>query len=397
MRIGFLFNHDQIHQVAHSLPIALALADIGFGGEIVVATTNAALAAEVRRIGGAHIGTTVEHVELQPSQLARRMDAVLGRVVPAGKLLIYRDNLAFFRSLDVLVVAEKTSLILKKRYGLTDLGIVHTRHGAGDRAIGFNKASACFDHVLCSGPKIRDRLVSEAGMDPDAITIVGYPKFDLVRETKKVRFLPTAAQVVLYNPHPSPHLSSWYRHGHGVFEQFIGRSEHGLLFAPHVMLFQRQFVVTIDRLTVDKAGEIPARFLRGDNIKVDLGSRASTDMSYTLSADIYLGDASSQVYEFLLRPRPCIFLDSHGHDWRGDPNFQHWNAGEVITHPDQLPMALERADELHATRYRAIQEDLFTQSFDLNETPSSIRAAGAVAAFAEVHRRKHCHLKLVPA
>ena len=26
MRIGFLFNHDQVHQVAHSLPIALALA-----------------------------------------------------------------------------------------------------------------------------------------------------------------------------------------------------------------------------------------------------------------------------------------------------------------------------------------------------------------------------------
>jgi hypothetical protein len=29
MRIGFLFNHDQVHQVAHSLPIALALARSG--------------------------------------------------------------------------------------------------------------------------------------------------------------------------------------------------------------------------------------------------------------------------------------------------------------------------------------------------------------------------------
>ncbi|AXB76559.1 hypothetical protein [Novosphingobium sp. P6W] len=397
MRIGFLFNHDQIHQVAHSLPIALALAGSGFAGEIVVATTNAALAAEVRRIGGAHIGTSIEHVELQPSLLSRRMDAMLGRVVPAGKLLIYRDNLAFFRSFDVLVVAEKTSLILKTRYGLSNLGIVHTRHGAGDRAIGFNKASACFDHVLCSGRKIRDRLISEAGLAPDAVTIVGYPKFDLVRETGRIRFLPTAARVVLYNPHSSPHLSSWYRHGHEVFEQFLGRSDHGLLFAPHVMLFQRQFVVTIDRLTVDKAGEIPARFLRGDNIKVDLGSRASTDMSYTLSADIYLGDASSQVYEFLLRPRPCIFLNSQGHDWQGDPNFQHWAAGEVIARPDQLPLALDRADELHAKRYRAVQQDLFEQSFDLDETPSSIRAASAVASFAERYRRTNRHLKLVPA
>lgn len=397
MRIGFLFNHDQIHQVAHSLPIALALADAGFGGEIVVATTNTALASEVRRLGGARIGTSIEHVELQPSHLSRRLSAFLGSVVPAHKLLIYGDNLAFFRGLDVLVVAEKTSLILKKRYGLTNLGIVHTRHGAGDRAIGFNKASACFDHVLCSGPKIRRRLISEAGVDPGAITVVGYPKFDLVRQEPQVRFLPTASRVVLYNPHPSPHLSSWYRHGHDVFEQFLGRSDHGLLFAPHVMLFQRQFVVTIDRLTVDRAGVIPARFLRGDNIKVDLGSRASTDMSYTLSADVYLGDASSQVYEFLLRPRPCIFLNSRSHDWQGDPNFAHWTAGDVITHPDQLPLALERADERHATRYRAVQEELFAQSFDLDGTPSSTRAARAISEFAERHQRQNRHLKLVPA
>jgi hypothetical protein len=59
-----------------------------------------------------------------------------------------------------------------------------------------------------------------------------------------------------------------------VFQQFPGRSEHGLLFAPHVMPFQCPYVVTIDQLTVDKAGHILARSLRGDNIKVDLGSRA---------------------------------------------------------------------------------------------------------------------------
>jgi len=168
---------------------------MGFGGEIVVDTTNPALAAEVRRIGGAHIGAAIEHVELAPSQLSRRMDGLLGKMV-------YRDNLAFFRSLDVLVVAEKTSLILKKRYGLANLGMIHTHHGAGDRAIGFNRASACFDHVLCSGPKIRDRLIREAGMDASAITIVGYPKFDLAHQTPPMRFLPTAAQAVLYNPHP---------------------------------------------------------------------------------------------------------------------------------------------------------------------------------------------------
>ncbi|KHK93540.1 hypothetical protein [Novosphingobium malaysiense] len=397
MRIGFLFNHDQIHQVAHSLPIALALAEGGFSGEIIVATTTVPLAREVQRIGGQLIGTQIEHVQLSPSAVSRSLDAVLGKVVPANKILIYKDNLDFFRSLDVLVVAEKTSLILKTRYGLDDLAIIHTRHGAGDRAIGFDKASAGFDHVLCSGPKIRDRLVAEAGVSPDAITIVGYPKFDLVRNARRHRFLPTAEKVVLYNPHPSPHLSSWYRHGHGVLDYFLDNPHYGVIFAPHVMLFQRNFVVTIDKLTINSAGDIPKRFLRGDNIKIDLGSRASTDMTYTQAADIYLGDASSQVYEFLLNPRPCIFMNTHRHNWVGDPNFKHWHAGEVILGPDELPAALARAEDLHETHYRTVQEDMFAESFDLTAKPSSVRAAEALLDFVHGRSSPRPQLRLVGA
>ena len=397
MRIGVLFNHDQIHQIAHSLPIAMALADGGFEGEIVVATTNAALTREVMRIGGDRIGTRIEHVQLEPCAATRRLDRLLGKVIPAQKILIYRDNLDFFRKLDVLVVAEKTSLLLKTRYGLRDLAIIHTRHGAGDRAIGFDKASAGFDHVLCSGPKIRDRLIREAQVSPEAITIVGYPKFDLARDKTPHRFMPDMQQTVIYNPHPSPHLSSWYKHGHRVFEHFMDNDRLGLIFAPHVMLFQRSFVVTIDKLTIDRAGEIPQRFLRGDNIHVDLGSRASTDMTYTLGADVYLGDASSQVYEFLLRPRPCIFLNSQQHDWTGDPNFHHWRAGEVIVSPDQLSAALSRAEDLHETHYRRIQEEMFAESFDLTNTPSSVRAAMAIVDFTHGRERSRRHLHLVSA
>ena len=40
MRIGFLFNHDQLHQVAHSLPIALRLAEMGTGAQSGLAVTN---------------------------------------------------------------------------------------------------------------------------------------------------------------------------------------------------------------------------------------------------------------------------------------------------------------------------------------------------------------------
>jgi hypothetical protein len=382
MKIGFLFNHDQVHQVAHSLPIALALARGGVDAEIVVATTNARLSAEVIRLGQGLIGDPIGLVELGLSRpLSRLARATLDGVLPAAKLLVYRDNLDFFRSFDVLVVAEKTSLILKTRYGLRRLKIVHTRHGAGDRAVGFDKASAGFDHVLVAGRKIRDRLVNEAGVAPDAISIVGYPKFDATPAGGVHPLVDDGRPVVLYNPHVSPHLSSWFAMGRAVLDWFVEHDDHHLIFAPHVMLFERRVAVSIDRLRIDRPGHIHDRYLRAPNIHIDLGSRASTTMTYTNRADIYLGDVSSQVYEFIARPRPCVFLNPRDLPWRGDPNFAHWQAGRVIRRAEDLGAALAEAQRDHERSYRDVQGALVDERFDLTDEPSSVRAARALAGF----------------
>jgi hypothetical protein len=313
---------------------------------------------------------------------SRAAKALLEAAVPATKLLIYGDNLEFFRSLDVLVVAEKTSLVLKSRFGLKNLKIIHTRHGAGDRAIGFEEASAAFDHVLVSGQKIRDRLVAEAKVNPASISIVGYPKFDLQPDSSVHPLINDGRPIVLYNPHVSPHLSSWYMAGRQVLDWFVEHDDHHLVFAPHVMLFERPFVLTIDRLRLDRPGRIDERYLRAPNIHIDLGSRASTTMAYTQRADVYLGDVSSQVYEFLLRPRPCVFLNPHRFAWEGDPNFAHWRTGPVIDDASDLGVALNTARLQHASGYAPIQRELFNYSFDLTEEPSGLRAARAVAKFA---------------
>ena len=71
-------------------------------------------------------------------------------------------------------------------------------------------------------------------------------------------------------------------------------------------------------------------FLRSDKIRVDLGSPASTDMRYTLPSDVYLGDASSQVYEFLIKPRHCIFrsLLAQSIVWHRDSDARQTRRGE---------------------------------------------------------------------
>lgn len=395
MRIGFLFNHDQVHQVAHGLPIALAMARSQAGAEIILCSTNPRISNELRALGGAAVGRELKLVELKlVSASSRLVDKVAGGIIPSAKLLVYRDNLDFFKSLDVLVVPEKTSLVLKDYFHLDHLKIIHTRHGAGDRAIGFNKASARFDHVLAAGPKIRDRLVRDAGVSPDRVSIVGYPKFDLFEEPD-MSLWPARRPVVLYNPHVAPHLSSWYKAGRAILQWFASNPDYDLIFAPHIMLFERRLAVTIQPPRIAWPGRVRPDAYDRDRIVIDTHSRALTTMEYLDRADIYLGDASSQVYEFLKKPRPCLFFNAHGFHWADDPNFSHWHAGRVLSDVVQLEGALASATEDHESRYRAAQLEMLRYTFDLNETPSSMRAAAVIMAVANAPDRKRA-VKHVP-
>ena len=76
---------------------------------------------------------------------------------------------------------------------------------------------------------------------------------------------------------------------------------------------------------------------------IDLGSERSLDMTYSRAADIYAGDVSSQVYEFLDRPKPCVFLNAHGIEWRDNPNFPNWDLGD--DRRELLPYLLEPAGD----------------------------------------------------
>jgi CDP-Glycerol:Poly(glycerophosphate) glycerophosphotransferase len=378
MRIGFLFNHDQSHQVAHSLPIALKLADMMQAGSIVLLTTNSMIESTVKNLARSAVGDRISCQRLLLRRpVSRFADAMLGRFLPVSKLAVYGDNLETLSSFDALVVSEKTSLLLKTRYGLKKPILIHTRHGAGDRAIGFDAKSALFDHVLVSGPKIRDRLIAEVGMPPDRITMVGYPKFDMSAPDLKLKFAGNGRPTVIYNPHPSPHLSSWYKFGREVLEYFRTSEKYNLIFAPHVMLFHRPLVVSIDKLRFDRAGQLDSRLNQAPHIHVDLGSENSTNMTYTNAADIYLGDVSSQVYEFLVNPRPCIFVDAHATQYQGDKNYAHWQAGRVVSNIRELDVALSNAVSSQPN-YLATQRQLLAATFDLGTEKSSTRAARAI-------------------
>jgi len=377
MRIGFLFNHSGGHQVAHALPVALALRRLSNRADIRI-LVSAGSEAEVTRLVDREAGPRPDIVRLRPaSRLARAAHRASGRALPTDSLSVLHRNLDHFRDLDALVVPEKTSLLLKTHFGLDNLKLVHTRHGAGDRAIGFDKASGKFDLVLMSGAKIRDRLADAGLLREDGHAIVGYPKFDLPPRNPRPRLFVKDRPTVLYNPHPSPALSSWYRMGPQILDWFAQSDKYNLIFAPHVMLFQKRVTASLSPFALGwNRLPDPAHYDR-DHMLIDTGSPASLDMTYTDAADIYLGDASSQVYEFLRRPRPCVFLNPRGHAWRGNQDFAHWQAGPVVETLEDFAAAFEEVPMLEPADRRR-QRDQFAYSFDLDERPSSERAATAI-------------------
>ncbi len=380
-RIGFLYNHEQIHQIPHSAPILAELATLPGAFEIHAFLTDASQRDKLARFLPGDALRAIHLHLLPPSRVGAIIETFTGGALPLrriGNLMRHRSRLA---AMDILVVPETTSIFLKTRLGVKRTKLVYSQHGAGDRAVGFKKIIRDFDHVLVCGERVQARMLAEGIIREGEHSVVGYPKFDAVKATEEKRLFNNRNLTVLYNPHFHPFLSSWYSQGRAVLDHFAARPHLNLIVAPHVMLYERRLHISTGPLTLRATPAIPDIYRQYPNILIDEGSFASVDMTYTRAADVYLGDASSQVYEFIERPRPCIFLNCHGANWQDDPNYAHWHLGEVIDHPTKLDNLL---DDLswHEVHRRPQQEEAFRSTFGGDPYGGAARAAEAIASLA---------------
>lgn len=375
MRVGFLFNHYAVHQVPHAAPFAFELSRRHPEMEIVVACSSRKELDMARGIARLYPGQRCRFVRLRTRWYHALVDPIVSRRKFRRKKLVLRDNLDFFRGLDAVVAPERNFLNLRTRHGLQDVKLIYTRHGAGDREGGFDERLKELDFSLLPGEKYVDRLKERGYLIPGRYAVVGWPKFEVVRGLRcgQQRFFDNDNPVVVYNPHFDQGISSWAPVGLQVLDFFAEHPQYNLVFAPHVVLFKR---------SQRHGAHLPYRYRFVKNILIDTRSRRLSDMTYMLGADIYLGDVSSQVYEFLLEPRPCIFLNAHRVAWQDDVHYLHWRLGQVVDDvPAQLGPALERAPALQA-EFLPRQREAFAYTFyDEPGSTAAQRGADAIARF----------------
>ncbi len=327
-----------IHHILHLIPIASGLAEFeDIETRIFVRTS------EEKRISTdilAALGIENPQIEILKT---RRVFNFL-----SPKLAALLSNLSQFKRVDALVVAEVTSTFL--RYVIRNMPLfIRTKHGAGDRAITLNPRNRHFDHMLLPGQKVKERLSETGIISEDRVYVSGYIKpFTLNKiNDARPRLFPNRNPVVLYNAHFDPELSSWEPFSETLLEAFAARPDLNFIVAPHIRLFAGRSPQA--RAAIEHYNQYP-------NIRVDLGSEKSTDMTYTLAADIYLGDVSSQVYEFLYSgPKPCVFLGRESTAWQDNPDYAHWTYGPVCSSVEGVMDILVGLDKAEG-HYEAAQK-----------------------------------------
>lgn len=368
MRVGFLFNHYLSYQVLHGAPVAFELSRRRPDFQVELLFSNSNSYVEAKRISSLYPGHKCTFKMLQKTWIARRIPIAFHSLHRPLTLLTHKSLLASFNA---LVAPEKNYILLKIFPAFANIHFIGLRHGAGDRPTSsLNKGRLKFDYLLVPGQTDFDRLKGE--LPKGCCVITGYPKFEVLEKlnSETPQLFTNNRPIVLYNPHFNNQQSSWLKQGRDVLNFFAKSDIYNLIFAPHARLFKHKEC----HGNIDTDG-----FVDYPHILIDKGSERSFDMTYTRAADIYLGDVSSQVYEFIYhKRRPCVFLNPNKLDAM---QMSFWRFGPVIEQIDSLQNAITDAEQSFEQKYRSEQDHFLQLAFSLDKDPPSKRGAEAIIQF----------------
>tara|TARA_A100001011_G_C14318493_1_gene849189 strand:+ start:1579 stop:2652 length:1074 start_codon:yes stop_codon:yes gene_type:complete len=198
-------------------------------------------------------------------------------------------------------------------------------HGTGTREYGFENKLKDFDYILAPGTYHKERLKKTLLVTDEKINIVGTPKSDWIKlnRIEGKNLFNNESHIFYYVPHWDLKFSSYLKWRKVILNYFISNEQYNLIFAPHPL---------IKHLSKKEGYKIESNLKNANNIIVDHGGKNSIDGTYSSLADIYIGDISSIVTEWILqKPRPCIFINAHGKNWENNDDYYMWKFGSVIS------------------------------------------------------------------
>ena len=174
-------------------------------------------------------------------------------------------------------------------------------------------------------------------------------------------------KVILFNPHFNETIgaTAWKDFGEDIFEFFKDNPIFNLIFAPHP---NWKLVYNHDFLEAYK--DCP-------NIRIDIDSDKLTNLYYEPFSDIYVGDVSSQVFEYIfLKPRKTLFLDkgldSKKHIVNQKQKINVQKAGKIVSSLKEFIFEVETGFD---SKTRDFQMSYVSTIFDnTDKTPSKLAA-----------------------
>lgn len=364
--VAFLFLGETL-LVPHLYPIVEALATLRPTMRIDLWTGSSTTEAMLRARLPSCTGTTVR-VRRAPGF---RDGGDRRRGGPLAKPAMLARLVPHLARVPVAICAEQTSLWVPALLPVRTR-FIKTSHGAGSMSARDDPRRRTAWRMLVPSERERWTYLNR-GFHPEQVVATGYVKASFARAiAEPQRLFADDRPVILYTPHWQRHRSSWWDWGREIVAVLAGQDRFNVILAPHQRLAECEPSVR----------DILAGVAGLSHVHVDLDSFALVDGSYTAAADIYLGDTSSQVVEFLAAPRPCVFLNNRAIDWRATDDHGFWECGDVVDDLGQLQAAIEHAAERHA-HYLAAQQAFAASSLGDTSAEAPVRAAREILAALE--------------
>ena len=270
---------------------------------------------------------------------------------------------------DVAVCAEQTSLWIPRLLPFLPPRFIKTSHGVGSLSARDDPRRRAAALTLVPSELERSTYIVR-GFPPERIVATGYAKSAFRQRTPAQALFAEQRPILLYTPHWQRHRSSWWRWGRAIVEMLAAQDRFNVILAPHERLAEGAPEM---RAVLAGVAHLP-------HMHIDTDSFAMVDGSYTAAADLYLGDTSSQVVEYLVTPRPCVFLNAQGIDWRSTDDHGFWHCGDVIDRLEALPAALDAAAERHDL-YETIQAEFARSALGITGPAAAAANAQAIETF----------------